>query len=114
MGPASNHVGVRRHYHHSQCHQYQRRSARATLNASKQSKSDWLEQRLNLDDASLRKMILKYPNILGYSIEGNMEPTLDWLQQRLNLDDASLGKMIRKFPQILGLSIEDNLESTLD
>ena len=75
---------------------------------------NWLQQRLNLDDDELSKVIREQPSILGCSIPDNLEPTLDWLQQRLDLDSGALGKMIQTMPSILGCSIPDNLEPTLD
>eukprot|EP00571_Detonula_confervacea_P012917 CAMPEP_0172305560 /NCGR_PEP_ID=MMETSP1058-20130122/6822_1 /TAXON_ID=83371 /ORGANISM="Detonula confervacea, Strain CCMP 353" /LENGTH=52 /DNA_ID=CAMNT_0013017189 /DNA_START=1 /DNA_END=156 /DNA_ORIENTATION=- len=46
----------------------------------------WLQQRLDLGDGAVSKMIQKMPQILGYSVPDNLEPTLNWLQKRLDLD----------------------------
>ena len=60
------------------------------------AKFDWLQMRL-LDDAGLRKTVLRLPAVLGYSVEDNLAPKLDWLQSRLDLDDAGLRKMVLSF-----------------
>ena len=59
-----------------------------------ESRLDWLQRRLGLDDMGLRKMVLRLPSLLGYSVEDNMEPKLEWLQTRLDLDDAELRKKV--------------------
>ena len=46
-------------------------------------KLDWLQGRLDLDDAQLKNMVMKMPKLLSYSIEDNMEPKLQWLQTRI-------------------------------
>ncbi len=51
---------------------------------------DWLQTRLDLDDAGLRKVVLVKPQLLNYSVEDNMAPTLEWLQTRLDLDGGNL------------------------
>ena len=88
---------------------FQAAGARATV----EPKLQWLQARLELDAAQLRKMVLKLPSLLGY-IEDNLAPKLDWLQTRLDLDDAQLRKMVLQIPAVLGCSIEDNLTPTLD
>jgi len=75
---------------------------------------DWLQQRLQLDDTALSKMIQRMPQILGLSITDNIEPKLEWLQDHLILDDTALSKLIKRMPPILGMSILDNLEPKLN
>jgi mTERF domain-containing protein len=53
------------------------------------------------------------PQVLGYSIDGNLEPTLSWLQERLSLDDKSLSKLVQASPPVLGCSTKENLEPKL-
>ena len=84
--------------------------ARATV----EPKLVWLQSRLDLDDARLRKILLLLPRVLGFSVENNLAPTLDWLQTRLDLDEAELRKMVVAFPALLGLSVEDNMAPKLD
>ena len=76
-------------------------------------KLDWLQDRLDLDAAQLKKMVLRLPAVLGYSVEDNLAPTLDWLQTRLGLDDAGLMKIVVTCPQLLGLSVEANMAPKL-
>ena len=75
---------------------------------------DWLQKRLDLDDAGLRKMVLLLPAVLGYSVEDNLAPTLDWLQKRAGLDDAGLRKMVLLLPPVLGFSVENNVAPKLE
>jgi hypothetical protein len=75
---------------------------------------DWLRSRLDLDDSGLKKMVLTFPQMLGCSVEANLEPTLGWFQTRLDLGDAQLSKLVVRFPILLGLSVEDNLAPTLE
>merc|ERR1711966_267294 len=73
-------------------------------------KLDFLQTRLLLDDASLRKLILAAPEVLKCSIRDNLEPKLDWLQRRLNLDGAAVGKMVQRLPSLLSFSVDDNMK----
>ena len=76
-------------------------------------KLDWLQTRLDLDDAGLRKVVVAFPPLLGLKVEANVEPKFDWLQRRLGLDDAGLRKMVLVSPPLLGYSIENNMEPKL-
>jgi hypothetical protein len=67
------------------------RSARPEPSAS------WLEGRLQLDQGSLPRAVLRltpvvagFEQLLGSKMEDNLEPTLVWLQNKLTLDDAGL------------------------
>ena len=51
---------------------------------------DWLQSSLDLSDAELKKVVLRLPAVLSYSVETNLAPRLDWLQNRLDLDAAQL------------------------
>ena len=77
-------------------------------------KLGWLQSRLDLDDAGLRKMVLLLPAVLGYSVEDNLAPMLDWLQKRLDLDDTGLRKMVLLLPAVLGFSVENNVTPKLE
>ena len=57
----------------------------------------------DLSDAELKKVVMRFPALLGYSVEDNMAPKLDWLQERLELDAAQLKKMVLNLPQLLAL-----------
>jgi hypothetical protein len=78
---------------------------------------DFLVARLGLrhdkEHWDLRKMILSSPQVLGYSIDDNMEPKLLYLEKRFALDADDLRKMIILLPQVLGYSIDDNMEPKL-
>ena len=58
-------------------------------------------------------MVLQKPQLLGLSVEGNLEPKLHWLQTRLDLDDLGLRKTVLAFPALLTYSIEGNMEPKL-
>jgi len=74
-----------------------------------------LQQRLQLDDLSLKKLIVRTPSILMASLDGNLEPKLNYLQRKLSLDDdTSLRKFVLTCPSVLACSIEENIEVKLD
>jgi hypothetical protein len=66
-----------------------------------------------LDEKSLSKLVQAKPQVLGYSVEENMEPKLTWLQMRLAFDDKSLSKLVKSFPSVFSLSMEASLEPKL-
>merc|ERR1712194_760900 len=74
---------------------------------------DWLQQRLDVDDVTVSKMIRRLPSILGMNIDA-MEPKINWLQQRLNLGDAAASKVIQKLPSLLCSNVDANIKPTLD
>ena len=77
-----------------------------------EERTKWLQQRLDLDDTALRKMIQQMPAILSFSISDHLQPKLDWLEQ-LGLHDAALMKVIRGNPSIFSKSISD-LQTKID
>ena len=77
-------------------------------------KIDYLQNRLLLDNISMKKLIQRLPCILGMSISENMEPKLDWLQQRLSLTDDELSKMIQRLPALFAYNKHTNMEPKLD
>jgi hypothetical protein len=83
--------------------------ARATV----EPKLKWLQTRLELDTAQLRKMVVTHPHLLLRKVE-SMESKCDWLQRRLGLDDEGLRKIVLTLPQLLTLSVEDNIAPKLD
>ena len=74
---------------------------------------DKLQQRLDLSEAELKKIVLKLPSVLGYSYEANLGPSIAALQERLDLSEAELKKIVLRVPPLLGLSYEANLEPSL-
>jgi hypothetical protein len=75
----------------------------------------WLEERLDLNQQQLSRLVLMAPNIMQYSIPDKLQPTLDWLEERLNLkdDDDALRTFILKTPTICNLKI-DTLSKKLE
>ena len=70
-----------------------------------------LQDRLGLSEAELKKIVLRLPAVLGYSIESNVLPSLAALQNRLGLSE------LKKFAGIAvraGLSIESNVLPKID
>ena len=74
---------------------------------------NWLQSELGLSDAELKKMVMRFPSVLGYN-KASVEPKLDWLQKRLDLDVGQLRKILLRMPPVLGSSVEDNLAPTLE
>jgi len=74
---------------------------------------DKLQQRLDLGEVELKKIVLQLPQVLGYSYEANIEPSLAALQRRLDLSEAELKKIVLKLPPVLGCSYEANIEPSL-
>ena len=73
---------------------------------------DDLQQRLDLSEAELKRVVLRLPSVLGYSF-ANLEPKLAALQQRLGLSEAELKKVVLGRPTTLGNSFEESLEPSL-
>lgn len=71
----------------------------------------WLQQRLNLTPEQLRGLIIRYPHLLAYNIEDNIEPTLKWLEEDLGLDAAVVRKLVMRQPRLLSASVDDNLKN---
>ena len=68
---------------------------------------DWLQTRLDLDEAQLRKVVLVRPSLLGCERRGKpCMPTLEWLQTP-STGRRQLKKVVLVRPTLLGLSVED-------
>ena len=91
-----------------------RRNLLVGARAAVEPKLDWLQTRLELDAAQLKRMVVTHPSLLNLGVEETLAPTLDWLQRRLGLDAAQLRKMVLRLPPLLGYSVEDNMEPKLD
>ena len=65
---------------------------------------DKLQQRLDLSDAELKKIVLQTPQVLSFSYEANLEPKLAVLQRRLDLSEAELKKIVLRLPTVLDFS----------
>ncbi|CAE6950918.1 MTERF4 [Symbiodinium sp. CCMP2456] len=68
---------------------------------------------LGLSEGEVAKAVSRFPQLLGYSIGENLQPTVDWLQG-LGLSDSEVAKAVSRCPQLLGLSIGENLQPTVD
>jgi hypothetical protein len=70
----------------------------------------YVQAELGLSVSSLGRLISRYPQLLGLSLEANVRPTLEYL--------ASLGvspaRAFTRHPQLFGLSIDANLRPTVD
>ncbi|OLQ01401.1 mTERF domain-containing protein 1, mitochondrial [Symbiodinium microadriaticum] len=74
---------------------------------------DFLCDGAHLTASQVAKVIATSPQVLGYSIEANMKPTVEWIK-RLGLSRSQVAKVIAAFPRVLGLSIEANLKPTVE
>ena len=68
---------------------------------------------LGLSQEQISKVVARLPQILGYSIEANLKPTVEWLRD-LGLSQVQIAKVVARFPQVLGCSIEANLKPTVE
>ena len=50
--------------------------------------------------------------MLGYSINGNLKPTVAWLED-VGLSREQVAKVVASFPQVVGCSIDGNLKPTV-
>ena len=68
---------------------------------------------LGLSKAQVAKIISVSPQVLGYSIEQNLKPTVQWMLD-LGLNKAQVSKVISVFPPVLGYSLEKNMKVKWD
>ena len=73
-----------------------------------------MRRRLDLDEARLRKMVLAYPSLLGYSVEDNMAPKLEFLAREIGLSHAELREWVVRNPSTLGLSLANRYRSRIE
>lgn len=67
----------------------------------------FLQNRLRRDKPSLKKTVIRAPNILLLDVNSDVAPALDWLQQRLDLTDHQLNRIIKSMPTIVNLICEN-------
>lgn len=72
-------------------------------------KVEWFRDRLELSESDVRKMMLRFPNILSYNFENNIEPTLAWLQHGLGLEPTIARRIVVRAPRLLSSNLDDNL-----
>ena len=66
----------------------------------------YLEKRLLLSTAELKKMVLTLPAVFGYNVKDNVEPKLLYLEKRLSLSPDQLRKFIVTSPSVFAYKIE--------
>ena len=72
-------------------------------------KLSWLQTRLQLDPAQLKKIVLQCPAVFSNSTV-ILDSKLTYLESRLALTNSQLLRLLLGLSTILSLSIEDNLE----
>ena len=72
-----------------------------------------VQQLLGLSEAEVRKLVLRQPAVLGYSVEENVRPTVAALRSLLGLSEAEVRKLVLTLPAVLGYSIEENVRPTV-
>ena len=66
------------------------------------------------DDLGLRKMVLTFPALLTYSVEGNMEPKLGFFEEELGLSPSEVRASIVSAPASLGYSLKTRYRPRLE
>ena len=77
-------------------------------------KLDWLQKRLDLDDAGLRKVVLGLPPLLGLSVENNIQPKLGFFEEELGLSPSEVRASIVSAPARLGYSLKTRYRPRLE
>ena len=85
-----------------------------SVEANMEPKLDWLQTRLDLDEAQLRKMVLTLPALLSYSVETNMAPKLAYLERETGLSRSELRDRVLRFPQFMSYSLEKRYRPRLE
>ena len=67
---------------------------------------------LCLTEENLKKVVMKRPQLLGYSLN-NLYKTTTFFREYLGLFGEELGILVTRFPFILAYSIENNLKPTI-
>lgn len=68
---------------------------------------------MKITDEEFCKAFIKYPWILGLSLENSIKLTVQWLLD-FGIEKEALGRVILKYPPILGYSVENNFKPKLD
>ena len=72
------------------------------------------QTRLELDEEELKKMVVAFPAVLNYSVEGNMEPKLGFFQEELGLSPSEVRASIVSAPARLGYSLKTRYRPRLE
>lgn len=83
--------------------------ARRMTRAQADELCSWLQSTLGLSESELKKLLLRRPPLLGYSLETSALK-LEWLASRLALSDAELKKFVVRQPAVLSYNVETTLE----
>ncbi|CAE7809086.1 unnamed protein product [Symbiodinium sp. CCMP2592] len=81
--------------------------------SSRPNLEEFLRKEVGLSTWQVAEVIAKCPQVLGYSIEANLKPTVEWIKG-LGMSQSQVAKVIAAFPAVLGLSIEANLKPTVE
>jgi hypothetical protein len=73
----------------------------------------YIKQELGLGKDEAAKVISKFPNLLGSSVENTITPIVQYLEEEVGLGKDETVKVITKFPNLLGLSVENALAPTV-
>ena len=73
---------------------------------------DWLEDRFELDQASLKKLVTRFPTVLGLQAS-TLDSKVEFLKEKLDLSDKQVAKAVISSPNLLGLSV-DNMSQKLN
>ena len=85
-----------------------------SVEANMAPKLEWLQSRLDLDAAELRKMVLTHPQVLCYSIENNLEPKLSFLEEELGLSPSKVRALILTTPPSLSYGLNTRYRPRLE
>jgi hypothetical protein len=58
-------------------------------------------------------MVAKHPQLLGYSVDDNLRPTVQYLLDEVGVSSDKMGGMLASFPGLLSYSVDDNLRPTV-
>ena len=77
-----------------------------------QAKMDFLQSALHLDTDELTFLVTSYPQVLGLSIEQNLQPKLSFLLNHLTMEQ--LREFIAYQPSLLAYSLENRLRPRIE
>jgi mTERF domain-containing protein len=77
-----------------------------------QEKMNFLKTVLELDTEELRFLLTSFPQVLGLSVDQNLQPTLEFLLQHLDVD--KLREFLAYQPSLLAYSLEKRLRPRIE
>ena len=66
----------------------------------------WLQSSLDLSDAELKRVVMRFPALLSYSGEDNLAPKLAYLEREIGLSRPELREHVLRIPAIVGYSLD--------